>query len=220
MIPNLMRKVESTSLKGRTTYAFPESLISEQYRTIRTNIQFVNGVKKNQSILVTSPGNGEGKTTTASNLAISLAQQKEKVLLIDTNLKKPSLHSIFNFENNTGLTDVLSGKLTLEEAAVTTEVARLEVLPSGEIPGNFSDLIGSIAMYDLVENALKKYSVVVIDSPSFLELSATKILASMCDGVVLVVKSGKTDIKKAMETKRLLDLAKANVIGVVLNKLK
>ncbi|MFS0861513.1 CpsD/CapB family tyrosine-protein kinase [Fredinandcohnia sp. 179-A 10B2 NHS] len=217
MIPSSKKSEEVLQLKGKTTHTFPESLISEQYRSIRTNIQFINGVKKNQSILITSPGRKEGKSITAANLAISLAQQKERVLLIDTNLIKPSLHSIFGIDNTTGLTDVLNGKLSLEEAVTGTEIGRLEVLPSGSIPFNSSELLGSIMMYELVAKALKLYNVVLIDSNSFLELSGTKILASMCDGVILVVKSGKTDTKKAIETKRLLNLAKAKIIGVVLN---
>ncbi|MEH7224592.1 CpsD/CapB family tyrosine-protein kinase [Bacillus sp. JJ1566] len=219
MILNLKRD-ESIKLKAKTTHSFPESLISEQYRSIRTNIQFVNGVNKNQAILITSPGKREGKSTTVANLAISLTQQKEKVLLIDTNFKNPSLHSIFNIENKTGLTDVLKGKLTLEEAVMGTEVSRLDLLPSGAIPFNSSELIGSIAMYEIIEKALKKYNVVLIDSPSFLDLSGTKILASICNGVILVVKSGKTDTKKAIETKRMLDLVKAKIIGVIINHKK
>ncbi|MEH7385627.1 CpsD/CapB family tyrosine-protein kinase [Bacillus sp. JJ1521] len=218
MILNPFKQNEIVKQSGITTHSFPESIISEQFRAIRTNLQFINGVNKNQTILVTSPGHSEGKSTIVANLAISLAQNKENVLLIDTNLKKPALHTIFNVENMTGLTDVLRGKLSLEETVVQTAVGRLDVLTSGSLPTISSDLIGSMAMFDLLQKASKNYNIVLIDSPPFLELSDTQILASVCDGVILVIKSGKTDTKKAIETKRQLDLAKAKIIGVVINE--
>lgn len=218
LILNPFKQGDIFKKSGITTHSFPDSIISEQFRTIRTNLQFINGVNKNQTILVTSPGHSEGKSTIVANLAISLAQNKERVLLIDTNLKKPTLHSIFNVENTTGLTDVLRGKLNFEETVMHTDIGRLDVLTSGSLPTFTSDLISSMAMFDLLQKASKTYNIVLIDSPPFLELSDTQILASVCDGVILVVKSGKTDTKKAIETKRQLDLAKAKVIGVVINK--
>lgn len=220
LILNPFKQREIVKQSGITTHSYPDSIISEQFRTIRTNLQFINGVNKNQTILVTSPDHSEGKSTIVANLAISLAQNKDRVLLIDTNLKKPSLHSIFNVENTTGLTDVLRGKLSLEETVMHTDIGRLDVLTSGSLPAISSDLIGSMAMFDLLQNASKKYNIILIDSPPFLELSDTQILASVCDGVILVVKSGKTDTKKAIETKRQLDLARAKIIGVVINEKK
>ncbi|MCH1624899.1 CpsD/CapB family tyrosine-protein kinase [Fredinandcohnia sp. SECRCQ15] len=220
MIPNIFKPRDIFRKKSLTTMSYPESFIAEQYRTIRTNIQFINGVKKNQSFLITSTNSEEGKSTTAVNLAVSLVQQKERVLLIDTNLKKPSVHMTFNLDNSIGLTDILRGKQSFDDAVVKTEFGRLEVLPSGPIPFNSSELIGSRTMFDLIESTLKRYDIVIFDSPSILESSDTKILANLCDGVILVIKSGKTETKKAIEAKRLLDIAKAKIIGVILNNSK
>lgn len=217
LILNLFKREEAVRKRSLTTLTYPESYISEQYRTIRTNIQFLNGVKKNQSLLITSTISEEGKSTTAVNLAVSLAQQKDRVLLIDTNLKMPSIHSMFNLDNSVGLTDVLRGKSSFEEAVMSTVIGRLDVLPSGQIPYNSSELIGSKAMFDLMELTLKRYDFVLFDSPSVLESSDTNILANLCDGVILVIKSEKTETKQALEAKRLLDIAKARIIGVILN---
>ncbi|MFS0822732.1 CpsD/CapB family tyrosine-protein kinase [Bacillus sp. 1P02SD] len=219
MIHNL-QKNKVGKRKMLATHLYPDSYISEQYRTIRTNIQFINGIKKNQSILVTSPEIKEGKSITSINLAISLAQQKERVLLIDSNLKNPSIHTAFNINNSFGLTDILKGTLSLEETIVKTEIARLELLTSGQLSYNSSELIGSRAMFDLLKMVVNKYDIVLIDSPPILKSSDTKILSNLCDGVVLVIKSGKTETNKAIETKRLLEIAKARIIGVVINSIK
>jgi capsular exopolysaccharide synthesis family protein len=216
-----LKSQNQESVKGKrnkATHLFPESLISEQYRSIRTNLQFINGIKRSQSILITSPNNGEGKSTTAVNLAISLTQQKERVLLVDGNISKPSLHNTFNLNNTSGLIDVLNKEVSFETTISKTEIIRLDVLPSGPSLKNSVELIGSETMFELMKELLIKYDYVIIDAPPVLELSDTKILANLCDGVVLVIKSEKTEIKKALEAKRFLELAKANIIGVVLNE--
>ncbi|WP_174734435.1 CpsD/CapB family tyrosine-protein kinase [Mesobacillus harenae] len=204
--------------KNKTAYLYPDSLISEQYRSIRTNIQFSYGKKDRQSILITSPNNREGKSVTAVNLALSLTQQKHRVLLVDANIKNPSLHTTFSLSNTSGLTDVLSNKILYDMAILKTEIGRLDVLPSGPSILNSAELIGSETMYDLIKETLTSYEYVIIDGPSVLEQSDTKILASLCDNVVLVVRSEKTAAEKAAEAKRFLELAKANIIGVVLNE--
>lgn len=220
MVLKFINQQITTKEATKATYLFPESMISEQYRSIRTNLQFLNGLKKNQALLITSPNNNEGKSTTAVNLAISLTQQKERVLIIDANIKKPTVHKAFDLDNNYGLTNVLNGKITLDSAVLKTQVGRLEVLPSGPATFNSIELIGSKAMFELMKEAVLKYEYVLIDSPSILELSDTKILSNLCDGVVLVIKSEKTKTEKALEAKKVLELAKARVIGVVLNDKK
>ena len=148
-----------------------------------------------------------------------MAQQKEKVLLIDANLRRPSTHFIFNVTNSVGLTDVLTGKTTFEEAVIHTEIGRLEVLPSGTVPTNPAELLASQMMKELLQKAAKQYDSVIIDSSSVLEVTDTKLLASQCDGVLLVLYKGKTQLEKAAEAKKVLEFAKAKIAGVILNEM-
>ncbi|WP_237389625.1 CpsD/CapB family tyrosine-protein kinase [Bacillus sp. USDA818B3_A] len=208
------------SVKGRSlvTYTHPESIVSEQYRSIQANINFVMEDKKSRTFLITSPNKGEGKSTVASNLAISLAQQKEKVLLIDANLRNPSLHSIFNIKNNSGLTDVLTGRTTFYDEIHHTKIGRLDIIPSGAVPINPLELLSSPMMKEILFTALRSYNVVLIDSHSVLELTDTRLLASQCDGVILVIQSGKTIQGNALEAKKVLEFSKAKVIGAIINE--
>ena len=206
--------------KKRTivTHLHPESRISEQFRTIHTNIKFSMAEAKSRIFLITSPGDGEGKSTTAANLAVSMAQQKEKVLLIDANIRRPALHAFFKTSNSTGLTDVLTGKVSFYEAIQHTEVGRLDLLSSGLIQYNPVELLGSHMMEELLRTALKSYGSILIDSNALLEVTDTKLLANQCDGVILVIQNGKTKFEKAAEAKKVLEFAKAKLVGVVVNK--
>lgn len=213
-------KVKSHSSKFKSnliTYTNPGSNIAEQFRNIRTNIHFATSGKKNIKILFTSPCIGEGKSTNLANLAISLIQQKEKVLIIDANLRGPVLHTIFKVNNSSGLTNVLSGQTTFDEAVNHTGIGRLDILTSGPIPLNPAEELGSHMMSILLKNITPFYDYILIDSSSILEVTDANILANLCDGVILVLKRGKTQIEKALVTKRLLEFAKAHIVGVILN---
>ncbi|RDI45702.1 CpsD/CapB family tyrosine-protein kinase [Falsibacillus pallidus] len=212
------KKLKNENTKSKLiTYLHPDSIISEQYRTILTNIKFAMPEKQSCAFVITSPGKGEGKSTSAANLAVSMAQQKKKVLLIDGNLRDPMLHTILNIPNTTGLTDVLTGRVTLEEARFRTEIGRLEVLTSGTIPYNPVELLGSQLLKDLLHRALQLYDIVLIDSPSVSEVTDTKLLANQSNGVIVVINRSKTKIKKAIEMKKELEFAKAKFIGVILH---
>ncbi|MFS0638320.1 CpsD/CapB family tyrosine-protein kinase [Mesobacillus foraminis] len=218
MLPNKRNVPQRRNL---IAYSNPDSIISEQFREIRTNIRFLTQkAKKKPILMITSPGSGEGKSTLAANLAVSMAQQKEKVLVIDANLREPSLHTIFKSPNSTGLTDVITGKSTFEEAVYQTEIGRLGLLPSGTIPSNPTELVGTEMMNDILKESLREYDVVLIDSPGVLEVADTKILANKCDGVILVVGEGKTEYAKAVETKKALAFAQAQLLGVIVNVIK
>jgi len=210
----------SSKKRNLITFANPDSIISEQYRTIRTNLHFLNGDKKNKTLLVTSPGKLEGKSTTAANLAISMAQQQEKVLLIDGNLRNPNIHSIFKTSNAFGLTDVLTGTTTFEEAVYSSTIERLDILTSGQTPTNPVELLASQKMQQLLQKVKSLYDIILIDSTSILEVTDTKIIANICVGVVLVVKQNKTNIESAVETKKVLEYARAKIVGVILNNKK
>jgi capsular exopolysaccharide synthesis family protein len=198
----------------------PKSPIAEQFRTIRTNIQFSNVDEELQTMIVTSSGPGEGKSTTTANLAVVFAQQGKRVLLVDADLRKPTAHYTFRTENHVGLSNVLTRQATLDEAVKTTDQDNLWVLTSGPIPPNPSELLGSKGMLMLLEKAKDEYDVIILDSPPVLAVTDAQVLSNLTDGVVLVVSSGKTEIESAKKAKELLDSAKAKILGVVLNNKK
>lgn len=198
----------------------PKSPISEQYRTIRTNIQFSSVDKEIRSILVTSSGPTEGKSTTVANLAVVFAQQGKTVLLIDSDLRKPTVHYTFNLTNTFGLTNVLAKQANLKDTMVQTDEKNLYVLPSGPIPPNPAELLGSKAMEDLMENVLQEFDIVLFDTPPVLAVTDAQILANRCDGTILVVSSGKTEIEQAVKAKEALLSVNATILGTVLNNKK
>lgn len=216
----LSKRDITATIKKRNlvSYSHPGSIISEQYRMILTNIKFLQADQKTRVLLITSPGSGEGKSVTAANLAVSMVQQKEKILLIDANFRNPVLHSIFKITNSTGLSDVLNGKERIEEAVYHTEIGRLDLLTSGSLSVNPGELLGSKMMQELLNSALQSYDFVLIDSSSVLNVADTKRLAKACDGVILVIQKGKTPYEKAAEAKKELELATAKLIGVILNE--
>jgi protein-tyrosine kinase len=200
------------------TYIHTTSMISEQYRTIRTNIQFSSIEKAYRTLIITSPGFGEGKTMTTANLGIVMAQQGKKILIVDADLRKPMMHYMFKTENTTGLTNVLIQQTSLQKAIRKTEIDQLDILPSGPIPLNPVELLSSGAMKEVMEQALEMYDVILFDSPPVNAGADTQILSNSSDGVVLVVNSGKTKKDKGLIALESLKSAKAKLIGVVLNK--
>ena len=198
----------------------PKSPIAEQFRTIRTNIQFSSVDEELQTMIVTSSGPAEGKSTTTANLAVVFAQQGKRVLLIDADLRKPTVHYTFRTENHIGLSNVLTRQSSLEEAVTVTSQDKLWVLSSGPIPPNPSELLGSKGMKTLLEQAKDEYDVIILDTPPVLAVTDAQVLANLTDGVVLVVSSGKTETDAAIKAKELLESAKAKILGVVLNNKK
>ncbi|RYL95177.1 polysaccharide biosynthesis tyrosine autokinase [Sporolactobacillus sp. THM7-4] len=214
-----MKRNKQTSLKQRHLIAFynPKSTTAEQYRTIRTNIDFsqVNGDLK--TIMVTSPDPAEGKSTTAANIAVVMAQQGKNVLLIDADMRKPTIHYTFRVGNIEGLTTLLTKKTTFEETIKKTDVDNLFVLTSGPIPPNPAELLSSPAMKSFIKHTLTLFDTVVIDTPPVLAVTDAQVLANLCDGTILVVRSGVTEKEAALKAKDLLSKAKAKMLGVVLN---
>ncbi|MEW4265834.1 CpsD/CapB family tyrosine-protein kinase [Priestia megaterium] len=198
----------------------PKDPVAEQYRTIRTNIQFSDANQEIKSIVLTSTGSGEGKSTTASNLATVYAQQGLRVLLIDADLRKPTAHYTFRLENHVGLTNVLTKQSTLKQAVQETEVPELFLLTSGPIPPNPAELLASNNMTELLKEMKDKFDMVVFDTPPVLAVADAQILANQVDGSILVVSSGKTDKEAALKAKELLIKANAKVLGAVLNNRK
>lgn len=197
-----------------------KSPVSEQYRTLRTNIQFASVDKKVKTIMVTSATPGDGKSTTAANLGIVLAQQQKKVLLVDADLRKPTSHYTFELPNQVGLTNVLTKQINLEGAVSQTQIPYMDLLTSGPLPPNPSELLGSKAMGNFVERLDKHYDYIIIDTPPVNAVTDPQVLSQHCDGVIVVVRSGKTEqeaIKKAVDSLRKVG---ADILGSVLNSQK
>ncbi|CAM3776207.1 CpsD/CapB family tyrosine-protein kinase [Aeromicrobium ponti] len=214
------KKAARDNKRRLVTMTSPKSPVSEQYRTVRTNIEFSAVDEEIRSIMVTSSGPGEGKSTTVSNLAVVFANQGKKVLLVDADLRKPTAHYTFDVNNITGLTNVLTKRTTLEKAVVETKEPSLFILPSGPIPPNPAELLGSKAMQDFLEEAYQEFDMVLFDTPPVLAVADAQILANHCDGSILVTRSGETEIEQAEKARDLLQSAKGKLLGAVLNHKK
>ena len=212
------RSQQSAQKKNLIAYSSPDSAISDQFRTIRANLQFISKKKKQGVFLITSPGNREGKSTVAANLAVSMALQKERVLLIDASMKDPSTQSIFHIPNEAGLTNILMYDVKPEEVIQQAEVETLNIITSGSTVFSPAELIGSEAMTGFIQRIKEQYDAVIIDSPSVLHASETRMLAHQCDGVVLVINRYKTERKDIEEARKVLELAGAQVIGGIMNE--
>lgn len=198
----------------------PKSPITEQYRTIRTNIQFASVDKEIKSITVTSTGPGEGKSTTIANLAVVFAQQGKKVLLIDADMRKPTVHYTLQLPNTIGLTNILTKQVSLKDAVRETDVEGLFAVTSGPIPPNPAELLGSASMEQLIAEITDLFDLVLFDTPPLLVVTDAQILADKTDGTILVISSGKTDREQAMKAKSMLNSTKGKLLGAVLNNKK
>ncbi|AKU26587.1 CpsD/CapB family tyrosine-protein kinase [Anoxybacillus geothermalis] len=219
MAANSRKKFQKAE-RNLITFDDPKSPISEQYRTIRTNIQFSFIDEPLQSLMVTSSAPSEGKSTTAANLAVVFAQQGKKTVLIDADLRKPTVHYTFRLNNYTGLTSVLTNAVPLLSALQGTAIENLTVLTAGPIPPNPAELLSSKMMDRLFHELKEIYDLVIFDTPPVLAVTDAQILANKCDGTVLVVASGKTETDAAVKAKELLEAANAKIVGVVLNQRK
>ncbi|RHW42805.1 polysaccharide biosynthesis tyrosine autokinase [Neobacillus notoginsengisoli] len=196
----------------------PTCTIAEQYRTIRTNYLSSIDCKNARTIMITSANGQEGKSTVAANFAISLAQQGKKVLLIDANLRNPILDFSFKVKNSIGLSNLLNGRVRFEDTIADTGIQGVDLLPSGPIPLNPAELLGSPNMESLILKSTGLYDVVLLDTFSILEVSDAKILANQCDGLIIVIQSGKTKSDDIMKVKKQLKHSKAKCLGIILNE--
>jgi capsular exopolysaccharide synthesis family protein len=195
----------------------PRSPVAESYRELRTNLQFLTIDKTLRSIVVTSASPREGKTLTVANLAITMAQAGKKVIAVDSDLRRPCLCQIFNVHERNGLTSVLAGQVQVDQALQTTKTKGLRVLPPGPTPPNPAELLASDRMRNLMAALEERADMVVYDSPPVGAVTDAAIMASACDGVLLVVGAGKVSYKQAQRAKELLANVKANILGVVLD---
>lgn len=213
------RKKQSrqSSTRHLITHLNPRSPISEQYRTLRTNLQFSAIDQTLQTILVTSSGPGEGKSITIANLAVTYAQQSKKVLLIDADMRKPTVHYTFRLENIRGLSNLLIDELNIDDVVNHSSIENLNVITCGPIPPNPAELLGSKRMERIVEEAKEKYDIILFDTPPVLAVTDAQILTNIVDGALLVIRSGETEHAAALKAKESLDQAKGKLLGIVLN---
>lgn len=198
-------------------FSAPHSLFSETLRNIRTSILLSSSGKPPKSIAITSPNADEGKTTFSTNVAIALSQTGAKVIVVDGDLRKPNIHKVFSDKNETGLSSFLSGNIPLEPIIKKTEIPNLTYILSGPIPPNPSELLGSTFFKTAIKSLGEKFDYIIVDCPPVIPFSDPLILSSTIEGIVLVVREGKT-VKKALQqaTASLLQV-NAKILGVVVN---
>ncbi|CAH1211491.1 Putative tyrosine-protein kinase YveL [Paenibacillus allorhizoplanae] len=207
----------STNKRPIITHQNPKSPISEAYRALRTNIQFSSIDEELRVIMVTSAGPGEGKSTTLINLAVAYAQTDKKVLIIDGDLRKPTMHHTLRVSNRWGLTNLLTNQLTIQEVLQDTFIPNLQIITSGPIPPNPSEILASKKMISTIEELKQRFDVILIDAPPAIAVTDSQIIASRTDGVILVVNSDRTKREAVLKAKQNLDNVRARILGVVLN---
>lgn len=198
------------------TFAEPKHIVSEQFRTVRTNIEFAAAAyDRCQVVIFTSSAMSEGKSTVSANVAVTWAQAGQRVLLVDADLRRPTVHATFRTLNLEGVTTVLTGKTQANEVIETTFVKNLDIITSGPVPPNPSELLNSKRMASFLDWARQNYDIIVLDTPPVLAVSDVQVMVPKVDGVVVVANLGKTlkgDLRRTIE---VLKLAKANILGSV-----
>lgn len=207
-----------SSVSNLITLTDPRSPVSEAYRTLRTNLEFLSLDEPLRTLVVTSPGAEEGKSTALANLAVTLAQGGKRVILVDCDLRRPTQHTLFGLDNAAGLTTMM-----LDEAAQSdpplreTPVDGLRVLPAGPAPPNPAELLGSRRMKEAMAALLEQADVLLFDAPPVLAVTDALVLAVQTDGVLLVVKACGTRREHVEQAKERLERVNARTVGAVLN---
>jgi capsular exopolysaccharide synthesis family protein len=216
VVPHIIG-ARTASQRGMQLHLDPMSDVAEAYRTIRTGVYFGTPGGAAKTLLITSPAPGDGKSTLASNLAVAMAQAGNRILLLDADFRKPMQHKIFNLTKGTGLSSVLAGSITLEEAIQETVVANLSVLPCGPIPANPSEILNSQSFADVLDQLVDQYDHVILDSPPVLPVTDSRILAASCDATILAVRAEKSTRKGAIFARDTLNSVGARLLGCVVN---
>ncbi len=195
----------------------PRSIITEQFRTLRTNLHFSLPEHELQTLFFTSASPSEGKSTVSANTAVVFAQEGKRVLFIDADMRKPTVHYTFQQPNAAGLSTLLTGQATLEDVERVTDIPNLTVITSGPLPPNPSELLGSQIMKEKLEEIKKHYDYIVFDAPPALSVTDAQVLSSLVDGTILVANAGSTEKDALIKAKEMLEASQAKLLGVVLN---
>lgn len=209
------RKEKAVSL---ISFADQTSPVTEQYRTVRTNVQFAMVDQNLRSLVITSSGPGEGKSTTSANLAVIFASSGLRVLLVDADMRKSTVHKTFGLPNTRGLSTYLRNRtLTVNDVAEQTPIENLSVLTGGPKPANPAELLGSKRMDQVMEEINKAFDLVIFDMPPIVAVTDAQILAGRADGTILVVRNKVSQKQSLLRAKALLENVNANILGVVFN---
>jgi capsular exopolysaccharide synthesis family protein len=202
------------------TLLTPRSDAAEAYRTLRTNIEFASVDASLRTLLVTSSSQGEGKTATATNLAVVFAMTGRRVLLVDADLRLPGIHIVFDLPNKHGLTTLLrSEEVETRDLVHDTEQENLQVMTTGPLPPNPADLLGSLRMHAVLERLKSEHDLIIFDSPGLQSVTDSAVLGSFLDGTILVIDSETSHRRIVRQAREALDRVGANVLGAVLNRL-
>ena len=203
------------------TLTDPRSPVAEAFRTLRTNLDFSSLDHPVKTLIVTSAGPGEGKSTTLANLAITTAQAEKRVCLVDCDLRRPMLHKLFGLSNDVGLTTMVRDEGLRDAPPLQeTQVPGLWLLTSGPLPPNPSELLGSRRMEEIIATLKQQADIVLFDAPPITVVTDAAVLASKVDGVLLVFSAGRTKRDHARKAKALLEKVNARLIGVALNNVR
>ena len=196
----------------------PRSFSAEAYRVLRTNLHYANPDAPIRRLLVTSAGEGEGKSTTIANLAVCFAQADRAVLLVDTDLRRPVINTLFKLPASPGLSSCLAGDSLLDAVIQKTAVPNLSIIASGPTPPNPAELVGSRRMRELLDAVGERFDMVLLDTPPVLAVSDAGALAPMADGVLLVVGSGLAARMALRRAKEAIQAVQGRIVGAVLNR--
>ncbi|MDE5053917.1 CpsD/CapB family tyrosine-protein kinase [Niallia taxi] len=217
MSPLLKRKSEISLSSNLLSHLKPKSPIREQYHAIRASIQLAINENNIQTMVIISGEELEGKSTIAANLAITFAEVGKKVLLIDANFRQPSAHTAFEKENEVGLSTFLVENLSISECITESNIENLGLLFCGPIPLNPSELLGSRRMETLINELKESYDIVIFDTPAVSSVADSLILANICDGVLMAVRSGKNGVENVEFARDMFSNTNAFFLGAVLN---
>lgn len=215
------KKLDNNSLKygvGLVAYDDPSGMVSEQFKTIRTNIQFSSVGEELHSIMFTSSESSEGKSTVSNNVAVTYADQGTKVILMDADLRRPTVHKTFGVSNRFGLSGYLAGNASLDEIIQPTMVDGLSVISSGPVPPNPSELLTSSKMATLLDDLKEKADLLIVDAPPVNTVTDAQLLGARVDGTILVIPQGiavKAGVRRA---KKSLEIVHANILGAIMNR--
>lgn len=218
----IKKKVSITKERpGLIVSSRPNAVVSEQFRTIRTNIQFSMVDENFKSLVITSAGPGSGKSIISANLAATFASENKKVLLVDADLRKPTVHKTFRVKNSDGLTTLLTDRgAQIDDMVYRTHIEGLYTLTSGAIPPNPAELLASNRMNELMKELEGVFDLIIYDMPPVIAVTDAQIMASKVDGTIFVLPKGQASKEEVIKAKELLDMVNANVIGAIFNRVE